>query len=158
RDPRAWTPFLGTASDKGASTLQPRNPGHATPEVVVENSLALASTRGPSRRDDLSKSCAISSPPRKECGYVRGRRLTSARDEEIRATREMALAIARGLAGKAKPCTSSVAGTTRLAPWLLQLGRISFRWTEPARDAAGRSMVPTDAPGRAVARMLQQWP
>src|SRR5262249_7948699 len=83
------------------------------------------------------KAGAISSPPRKECGYVRGRRLTSARDEEIRATREMALAIARGLAGKAKRCTSSVAGTTRLAPWLLQLGRISFRWTEPARDAAG---------------------
>src|SRR6266536_5911532 len=42
-------------------------------EVVVENSLALASTRGPSGRDDLSrKAGAISSRPRR-AGYVRGK-------------------------------------------------------------------------------------
>jgi hypothetical protein len=59
----------GTASDKGAGTLYRRNLGTRSRVIVVENSLALASTRGPSGRDDLSAG-AISSPPRKARGYV----------------------------------------------------------------------------------------
>jgi hypothetical protein len=69
----------GTASDKGAGTLYRRNLGTRSRVIVVENSLALASTRGPSGRDDLSKAGAISSPARKARGYVWGKRLTSAR-------------------------------------------------------------------------------
>ena len=98
-------------SDKGTGTLQTRNPGHATPEVVVENSLALASTRGPSGRDDLSKSrrdlLAASQSTRLRAGQASHQRAMKRYEQPIMmAPRDNA-----GLIGKARPRTSSVADT-----------------------------------------------
>ena len=77
-DLRAWKPFPVTASDKGAGRSHRPNAGHVIPEVTVENSWPCM-TDGPSGRDDLRKAGAISSRSRRACGYVRDKRLTTAR-------------------------------------------------------------------------------
>ena len=70
--------------------------GTRSSEVVVENSLALASTRGPSGRDDLSKSrrdlLAASQSTRSRAGQG----ASPARDEEIRAADQDGAAQQRG--------------------------------------------------------------